>query len=356
MRSMVTFRKGNLFDSKAEALVNTVNCVGIMGKGIAYQFKRAFPEMNKDYVRLCREGKVRLGEVTSYEERGKLVVNFPTKNHWRSASDLKDIRTGLKALRNLIVAKQIRSIAIPPLGCGNGGLDWTDVREAISNELADLEQVDVEVYVPAVEFESKVANEPKLSLGHFVLVALRSELKKPTKLNIQKAAYFFNVFWGETYFRFTDHRFGPYSLALEPMFATIRDYMSFTGIEAPKLVQLGVTTKLRGGDAETFARMLSAVHAVADYCNSHLTRLELLATTHAIVGRESESGEEELVDKFLKWSPEKSQKFAPNDVKGALRELEGEGLIRRTLLGYAPVQPAYPGARTVRTLGSVKSA
>jgi O-acetyl-ADP-ribose deacetylase (regulator of RNase III) len=337
---MIRFLQGNLFESRAEALVNTVNCVGVMGKGIAYQFKRAYPEMHSDYVRRCKAGEVRLGEVSSFRERGKLVVNFPTKSHWRSSSNLKDIRTGLRALRTFLVANEIKSIAIPPLGCGNGGLAWSDVKELIELELGELDGVDVEVYTPAVQFESKVANEPRLSIGHFVLAALRSELKTPTKLNIQKAAYFFNVFWGESYFRFTDYRFGPYSVALDPMFAVIRDYLSFARVEASELARIGATTKLKGPDADRFGKMLTAVRAAADYCNARQARLELLATAHAVVDRSPDVAESEIIERFLAWSQEKSERFEPDDVRSALEQLESDGLVKKTLLGYATKRPA----------------
>lgn len=339
---MIRFLEGNLFESRAEALVNTVNCVGVMGKGIAYQFKRAYPEMHKDYVRRCKAGSVQMGHVSSFRERGKLVINFPTKSHWRSSSKLDDIDAGLKALRTFIESAGIKSIAIPPLGCGNGGLAWDDVRALIERELGELKDIDIEVYAPAMHFESKVANEPQLSLSHFVLAALRTQLRNPTKLNIQKAAYFFNVFWGESYFRFSDYRFGPYSVALDHMFATIKDYLSFTGASASDLAHLGMTTKLPGADAERLGKMLQAVHAAAEYCNARLSRLELLATAHAVVDRSPSAPEPDLIQQFLSWSKEKSERFDAGDVTRALEELISDGLVEKTLLGYATTKPSSP--------------
>jgi O-acetyl-ADP-ribose deacetylase (regulator of RNase III) len=336
---MIRFIEGNLFDSTAEALVNTVNCVGVMGKGIAYQFKRAYPEMHKDYVRRCNDGQIRLGEVTAFRERGKVIVNFPTKSHWRSASKLEDIVGGLAHLRSFLLKNGIRSIAIPPLGCGNGGLAWSDVRGLIERELDDLKDVDVQVYAPAGNFESTVANEPHLSLGHLVLAAIRSELTNPTKLNIQKAAYFFNVFWGEQYFKFNAYRYGPYSVALEPMFATIRDYLAFVGAQASELASRAMSTNLKGADAERLAKMLVAVRSAAKYCNARESRLELLATAHAVVERSPEASEHDVVDSFLGWSPEKAKRFGPAHVTAALEELMNDGLVRKTLLGYVVQSP-----------------
>lgn len=334
---MVRFVQGNLFESGAEVLVNTVNCVGVMGKGIAYQFKRAYPEMHKDYVLRCKRGEVRLGEVTRFKERGKVILNFPTKSHWRASSKLPDISTGLRALRELIVEESVKSIALPPLGCGNGGLEWANVRPLIERELGALANVDIEVYEPVGAFQSKVAREPRLSLGHFLLAALRADLRKPNRLNIQKAAYFFNVFLGEEYFRFTKYRFGPFSLALDPMFRELRDYREFTGAKACDLVHIGRTTKLRGVDADRLSKMLPVARSVAEYCNRNVERLELLSTVHAVVRDASPAVEDDVIERFFSWSKEKTERFTPEDVHDGLAHLCRDGLVNKTLLGYEDV-------------------
>src|SRR5258708_5626595 len=121
---MIEFRQGNLLEAEAEALVNTVNCVGVMGKGIALQFKQAYPENFRRYERACRAGEVRLGEMfvfpTGLLSNPKFIVNFPTKQHWKGKSDIDDIRSGLIDLVNVVRANNIGSIAVPPVGCGNG--------------------------------------------------------------------------------------------------------------------------------------------------------------------------------------------------------------------------------------------
>src|SRR5580698_5577411 len=143
---------GNLLDARADALVNTVNTVGVMGKGIALQFKQAFPENFRVYEAACRRGEVRIGQMfvveTGLLEQPRLIINFPTKRHWRSHSRLDDIRSGLADLRQILVDRQVRSVALPPLGCGNGGLDWQDVRPLIDSALSDLPGVEVVVYPP----------------------------------------------------------------------------------------------------------------------------------------------------------------------------------------------------------------
>jgi O-acetyl-ADP-ribose deacetylase (regulator of RNase III) len=139
---MIRDCEGNLIEHSSDALVNTVNTVGVMGKGIALQFRRAYPEMFKDYVKACKIGEVQLGKMHVWETNAitgpRFVINFPTKGHWRSKSQLTDIQIGLDDLVRVIGEHGITSIAVPPLGCGHGGLDWTDVRPRIEAALGSL--------------------------------------------------------------------------------------------------------------------------------------------------------------------------------------------------------------------------
>jgi O-acetyl-ADP-ribose deacetylase (regulator of RNase III) len=139
---------GDLFESQAQTLVNAVNCVGVMGKGIAEQFKRRFPAMFDDYKRRCKRKDVRLGEPYLYRDSsGIQIVNFPTKDHWRSPSRLADVEHGLDHLAKHAAEWTIASLALPALGCGNGGLEWSDVGPLIYRKLNKL-PIDIEVYAP----------------------------------------------------------------------------------------------------------------------------------------------------------------------------------------------------------------
>lgn len=152
------FTQGNLLEARVDAVVNTVNTVGVMGKGIALMFKERFPENFKAYEAACKAGTVRVGEmfVTAGAELDgpKWIINFPTKKHWMHPTKLEWVRDGLTALKEVIREKKIRSIAIPPLGCGNGGLEWTIVRPLIESALADLEDVEVIVYEPTAKYQN----------------------------------------------------------------------------------------------------------------------------------------------------------------------------------------------------------
>ena len=156
---MIRFIRGNLLDAEAEAVVNTVNTVGVMGKGIALQFKEAFPDNFRAYKAACKSGDVRVGQmfVTSNETltHPKWIINFPTKKHWRHPTKIEWVHEGLRDLQRVIVDKGIRSIAIPPLGCGNGGLDWERVRPIIESMLSGLAGVEVVVYEPTTAYQNQ---------------------------------------------------------------------------------------------------------------------------------------------------------------------------------------------------------
>ena len=150
---MIEIATGDIFSANAEALVNTVNCVGYMGRGIALQFKRKYPENFKAYETACRKGDVQSGRMLVFPtwrmDDPKYIINFPTKRHWRGKSMLIDIESGLEALVAEVRRLKIRSIAVPALGCGLGGLDWNDVRPRIESALMQLPEVHAIVFKPA---------------------------------------------------------------------------------------------------------------------------------------------------------------------------------------------------------------
>lgn len=149
---MLEFKQGNLLEEDAEAIVNTVNCVGVMGKGIALQFKQAFPENFQQYKKACNAKEVQPGRMftvpTGKLFNPKYIINFPTKRHWRDKSKIEDIQTGLKALVAEVQQLGITSIAIPALGCGNGGLDWVEVKPLIESAFVELPEVRAMIFEP----------------------------------------------------------------------------------------------------------------------------------------------------------------------------------------------------------------
>lgn len=147
---MIIYKQGDLFKDDAEAFVNAVNVVGVMGAGIAFQFKKRYPEMFKDYKKACEKGELTLGKMHVYEQKEgspRFIINFPTLHHWKDQSKLADIEAGLEDLVMVIRERNIQSIAIPPLGCGAGGLEWMDVKSQIETAFKD-EDVTVHLYAP----------------------------------------------------------------------------------------------------------------------------------------------------------------------------------------------------------------
>ncbi len=199
---MLRYTEGNIIEADAEALVNTVNTVGVMGKGIALMFKEAYPENYHAYVEACERREVQVGSVFVTELPRKLttgtrwILNFPTKKHWRHRSRLEWIEEGLHDLRRVIEEKGIRSIAVPSLGCGNGGLQWSEVRQLIERMLGDMEGVDIQVFQPTQRYHNvaKRSGVRKLTPAR----ALVAELVRRywllgiecSLLEIQKLAYF----------------------------------------------------------------------------------------------------------------------------------------------------------------------
>jgi O-acetyl-ADP-ribose deacetylase (regulator of RNase III) len=149
---MIEEGHGNLLTADVEALVNTVNTVGVMGKGIALQFKRVYPANFRVYRDACATGKVRMGQVWTFDNAvlgpRRYILNFPTKEHWRSSSRLEDVAAGLESLIDAVNERGITSLAIPALGCGNGGLQWSDVRPLIERACARMPDVRILIFAP----------------------------------------------------------------------------------------------------------------------------------------------------------------------------------------------------------------
>ena len=222
---MLTLRRGNIMEAEAEALVNTVNTVGVMGKGIALQFKKAYPENYAAYTKACKKGEVEVGKMFVLDRgelnKPKFIINFPTKRHWREKSKLEYIERGLEDLVRVMENLRITSIAIPPLGCGNGGLNWEDVRPLIIDALNAAPKVSTTIFEPAPFDPDQIkvtGPKPRLTANRASLLKLIDEyvsLGNLTlgKLEIQKLLYFLQACGQPLTLRFVKHQFGPYDQA-----------------------------------------------------------------------------------------------------------------------------------------------
>jgi O-acetyl-ADP-ribose deacetylase (regulator of RNase III) len=223
---MFELTRGNLLEADVDALVNTVNTEGIMGKGIALQFRKAFPDNYEVYRRACEAGRVQPGKMLIFERRTltspRYIINFPTKRHWRSKSRMSDIEAGLSALVEDVKRLDIKSVAVPPLGCGLGGLNWTQVRDRMRAAFAEAPEIRWLVFEPAGTPEpARMPNRtsrPKMTKGRAAVIGLIDRYLVPgfdypvTLLEIQKLVYFL-VEAGESMpkVEFAKHHYGPYA-------------------------------------------------------------------------------------------------------------------------------------------------
>jgi O-acetyl-ADP-ribose deacetylase (regulator of RNase III) len=309
---MIRYTQGNLLDAPEEALVNTVNEVGVMGKGIARMFREAFPESAAEYEQAARRKEVRVGRVLVTRNEGLLgprwIVHFPTKRHWRNPSRLEWVREGLADLVRVVREREIRSIAVPPLGCGHGGLDWRSVRAEIEDALGVLDGVDVVVFEPTAEYQAA----PKRS-GVEVLTPARAlvvELVRRysvlglgcTNLEVQKLAWFLQrsldrVGLGSSLsLQFSANRYGPYADQLRHLLDRLdgsylhcHKRLSDAGPSEPIWVDESrrdaVEAYLKSPDAASFVPALDATAKLIDGFESPFG-MELLATVDWLLARE----------------------------------------------------------------------
>jgi len=219
---MIIYKKGNILESEAEALVNTVNTQGVMGKGIALQFKNAFPSNYKVYQDICRNGNFQIGDLLIVEENGlisgkKTIINFPTKTSWRKPSEYSYIEKGLEKLVQVIEEKKLNSIAIPPLGSGNGGLNWEIVKKMIEEKMSHL-SIDVFIYEPNSQIKEKLKEErvqltDARAMLLFMLYKLVANGEFVSEFSSEKICYFLQRFGAKEHFKldYKPNFYGPYS-------------------------------------------------------------------------------------------------------------------------------------------------
>ncbi len=346
---MFEYKTGDILAEDADALVNTVNCVGVMGRGIALQFKNAFPENFKAYAAACKREEVQPGRMF-VSETGQLtnpryIINFPTKRHWRGKSRMEDIDAGLVDLVKVIRKYKISSIAIPPLGSGLGGLDWNDVRPRIEEALHGFNDLRIIIFQPNGAPEpGKIARKkkaPNMTPGRAALVGLMdrylSGLLDPfvTLLEVHKLMYFMKVS-GEPSMerlRVVKGPYGPYSENLTHVLREIEGYFISgyaDGGDAPnkqlELVPGAV------GDASEFLKQHAGTQERFDKVSELVAGfetpfgLELLSTVHWTIAREAAGSINEVVSKIYGWN-ERKKRFSPRQIALAADVLADKGWI-----------------------------
>ena len=335
---MIEYKNGDILREDVEAIVNTVNCVGIMGRGLALQFKNKFPQNFKEYQLACTKKEVQLGKMFVHQTgqliNPKYIINFPTKGHWKQNSKIEDISNGLDDLTTIIEKYSIKSIAIPPLGSGLGGLDWNQVKKLIEEKLKNI-NCTVILFEPLEQkIEKSITKEiPKMTAGRAALIGLMDRylqgLMDPfiSLIEVHKLMYFMQESGEELRLKYKKAQFGPYADNLRHVLNTIEGHF-ISGYED-------------GGDAPT--KQLKLIPKAVEDAKNYLTNkkntnenfvkvaklvdgfetpfgLELLSTVHWIVKNENASNLEEVISKIYNWNERKKQ-FSRKQIQIALDTL-----------------------------------
>lgn len=344
---MITITRGNLLEADVEALVNTVNCVGHMGKGIALQFKKAFPENFKAYHKACKAKEVVPGKMFVFPAgqivNPKFIINFPTKRHWRGKSRIEDIAAGLDDLVKVIRQHEIASVAVPPLGCGLGGLDWGEVRTMIERALGGLGDVQVILFEPAGSPAASAmpvgTKRPHLTVARALFIRMMKQYSRLayrlTLLEMQKLAYFLQEGGEPLRLKYESGHYGPYAHNLNKVLEVLEGHFirGYGDSQKPD-----VEIELLPGAIEETDDFLAAheestkrLKRVSDLIDGFETPygMELLSSAHwvSVYTEPRAQDESQVVKAVHSWNSRKRGMFKEEHVKLAYRRLQDQGWI-----------------------------
>ena len=340
------FTTGNLLSAPTQALVNTVNTVGVMGKGIALQFKEKFRNNFKIYEKVSKTGDLKIGKMLVVRENTmegeKLIINFPTKTEWYKKSQYGYIEEGLKDLVKVIADYQIKSIAIPPLGCGNGGLQWDKVKAMLVEQLKGLQNVEIIIYEPNADVKKILQQEEtkkdiNLTPGRAMILSALFKYEKfgetATVFAANKLAYFLQESGENLRLKFEQYAYGPYAQAMDKVLYALNgkylkglEQMSATPFEQLELnyeryEEIADYVK-RELSVEQKQRLNDLFQAISGF-ESTLS-LEILSSTHFILKNNPSLGKKELLDK-VQWNSRKKDLITLDHVEIAYQHLKEYG-------------------------------
>jgi O-acetyl-ADP-ribose deacetylase (regulator of RNase III) len=344
----VQLKSGDLLKETTDAIVNTVNCVGVMGKGIALQFKHRWPSNFKEYEAASKRKEIKPGRMFIYDlgewEKPRYIINFPTKVHWRGDSKLEYVEDGLRDLVKQVKRLGIKSISLPPLGCGNGGLDWDDVRESIFATFEDHPEIDVHLFEPkgappAREMVNRTA-KPGLTAVRAAIIKIISIYREMeyglTRIEVQKLAYFLEKAGRALNLDFRKDNYGPYADKLRHVVKALDGhYIGGVGDFAGES-EIGV---LPGAVAEADefikasgdADLAMQVEGVRNLIQGFETPygMELLATVHWVATQEPNvSTVEDAISAVHRWNARKRAILREDDIRLAWDRLKQEGWFK----------------------------
>lgn len=330
-----------------DAIVNTVNCVGVMGKGIALQFKKKWPDNFKLYAEACKAGLVKPGQMFIYDAgllaTPKFIINFPTKDHWRGRSHIEFIQDGLCDLITQIEERQITSIAIPPLGCGNGGLNWSDVKPLIEKAFAKLPDVDVRLFEPAgaqkaIEMQVNSAR-PKMTPGRAAILKVLETYRELnyglSKIEVQKLAYFLQEAGENLRLQFVKHHYGPYADALRHALDRMDGHFIHGLGDGAVEAEIAPDQEALQ-EAERFIhqsqqqKLLEHIAKVDELIQGFQSPygMELLSTVHWVATREQAESPESALELIHAWNSRKRHLMKLAHIEAAWQQLTELGWIK----------------------------
>lgn len=326
---MILYKTGNLLDSEAEVLVNTVNTMGVMGKGIALQFKSKFPDNFKMYSHACKNGEVSVGKLFITEAETllsgkKIIVNFPTKTNWRLPSEYQYVESGLTALVEFIHKKNIKSIAIPPLGSGNGGLNWNKVKLILEKHLAGLD-CEITIYEPTTAIQDTLKKERvKLTPARAMLLSVLFDLSRHgefvSEFSAEKIAYFLQRFGAKEIFKLDFHPnfYGPYSGKVKHVLYYLNGsyIMDYSSKDKKPFEGISLIPSSESEINEFLSKPENAYHKIIvektkSFLNGFYSPfgLELLSTVDFIMEEKKVDTLEDITYELEKWSDRKKTLF-----------------------------------------------
>ncbi|WP_318842093.1 macro domain-containing protein [Pectobacterium odoriferum] len=318
---MIRYSTGDLLESNTMALVNAVNCQGVMGKGIAYQFKKKFPKNFSYYKAACENNQLKIGDILTVAEYDRLIINFPTKDSWRLKSQYEFIEKGLNALRKEIIEKKISSISIPPLGCGNGGLDWLNVERMIIDTLGDLYSVEIVLFPPARN--EKDFNEINLiNIKHLLAYYAFNNLKDKKRYSLNTLFYMCQKISGYDFFNFTIRDGRAYSDDLDKVTEDIKYFKQRYGEDLDSVIDDFINTHLTRDMEREFKKIAPNLISNINFFNTFESKDEFSEIPY-------------LLDCLLFGN----KHIDPNDVnydknkKSVVNKMLDNGIIRENIFG-----------------------
>jgi O-acetyl-ADP-ribose deacetylase (regulator of RNase III) len=346
---MLEIAKGNLLNADVEALVNTVNTEGVMGKGIALQFAQAFPDMYAAYRRACEARQVKLGSMDVHDLGGLTggphwIINFPTKGHWRSKSRLADIETGLGDLIGTIKRLGIKSIAVPPLGCGHGGLSWDVVCPMIESAFRGLDGVRVLVYAPtgapSADAMPNRTQKPTMTSGSAALILLMERYLEGmldpiiSLLEVHKLMYFLQEAGESLKLKYSKGTYGPYASNLRHLLTRMeRHYTTGYGDGQDDPTKEVALVENAAKEARAFVEKDAPLHSNMEVVAALIDGfedpfgLELLSSVHWVAKQAPEAGVDDVIRMVQSWSDRKRRLMKPEHLMAAWNRLEEQGWL-----------------------------